>query len=85
MNTTCPDCGIEAETPISREETDLPLKEEAQPTQVNILIRPEKGSRRRALTRRLRQVMHDALASQLPELAVPAPGAELLAVVFLQL
>lgn len=29
--------------------------------------------------------MHDALASQLPELAVPAPGAKLLAVVFLQL
>jgi len=29
--------------------------------------------------------MHDALASQLPELAVPAPGAEFLAVVLLQL
>ena len=44
-----------------------------------------RGSRRRALTRRLRQVMHDALPYQLPELAVPAPGAELLAVIFLQL
>ncbi len=29
--------------------------------------------------------MDDALPSQLPELAVPAPGAELLAVVFFQL
>ena len=29
--------------------------------------------------------MDDALPCQLPELAVPAPGAELLAVVFLQL
>ena len=28
--------------------------------------------------------MHDALAGQLPELAVPAPGAQLLAVVLLQ-
>ena len=43
------------------------------------------GIRRRALTRRLRQVMHDALASQLPELAILAPGAEFLAVVLLQL
>ena len=32
-------------------------------------------SRRRALTRRLRQVMDDALPSQLPELARPVPGA----------
>ena len=29
--------------------------------------------------------MDDALPCELPELAVPAPGAELLAVVFLQL
>ncbi len=29
--------------------------------------------------------MDDTLASQLPELAVPSPGAELLAVVLLQL
>ena len=29
--------------------------------------------------------MYDALPSELPELAVPAPGAQLLAVVFLQL
>ena len=42
-------------------------------------------SRRRALTRRLREVMYDALPRELPELAVPAPGAQLLAVVFLQL
>jgi len=45
----------------------------------------EGGAGGEPLTRRLRQVMHDALASQLPELAMPAPGAELLAVVFLQL
>ena len=36
------------------------------------------------LTRRLREVMHDALPCELPELAVPAPGAELLAVIQLQ-
>ena len=43
------------------------------------------GEQAASLTRRLRQVMDDTLASQLPELAVPAPGAKLLAVVFLQL
>jgi hypothetical protein len=45
----------------------------------------EGGSRRRAISRRLRQVMQDALPSELPELAMPAPEAQLLAVVFLQL
>lgn len=29
--------------------------------------------------------MHDALASQFPDLAVPAPGAELLGLVYFQL
>ena len=33
------------------------------------------GEQAASLTRRLREVMHDALAGQLPELAVPAPGA----------
>ena len=41
--------------------------------------------RRRAggepLTRRLREIMHDTLARELPELAVPTPGADLVAVV----
>ena len=44
----------------------------------------EKESRRRALTRRLRQVMDDALPGELAELAVPAPRAEFLTVVFLE-
>ena len=43
------------------------------------------GEQAASLTRRLRQVMDDAFPSQLPELAMPAPGAQLLAVVFLQL
>ena len=44
------------------------------------------GEREQAasLTRRLRQIMDDALASELSELAVPAPRAELLTVVFLE-
>ena len=45
----------------------------------------KRGAGGEPLTRRLRQVMDDALPSQLPELAMPAPGAQLLAVVFLQL
>ena len=36
------------------------------------------------LTRRLREVVHDTLPSQLSELAVPAPRAQLLAVILLQ-
>ena len=40
-----------------------------------------RGAGGEALTRRLRQVMYDALARELPELAVPAPGANLVAVV----
>jgi hypothetical protein len=33
------------------------------------------------LTRRLREIMYDALPGELPELAMQAPGAEFLAVV----
>ena len=44
----------------------------------------EKESRRRALTRRLRQIMDDALTGEFSELAVPAPRAQLLTVVYLQ-
>lgn len=44
----------------------------------------EKERRRRALTRRLRQAMDDALPGELTELAVPAPRAEFLTVVFLE-
>ena len=36
----------------------------------------EGGAGGEPLTRRLREVMDDALPSQLPELAVPAPGAD---------
>ena len=40
-----------------------------------------RGAGGEALTRRLRQVMYDALARELPELAMPAPEANLVAVV----
>ena len=33
----CPDCGVEEKTPVSSEATDLPLKKDAEPVQVNIL------------------------------------------------
>jgi len=46
---------------------------------------PEYVRRRRAggelRARRLREVMYDALAREFPELAMPAPGANLVAVV----
>ena len=44
-------------------------------------IRAENESRRRASTRRLREIMRDALARQLAELAVPASSAQVLAFV----
>jgi len=46
---------------------------------------PEYVQRRRAggepLTRRLSEIMYDALTRELPELVMPAPGADLVAVV----
>jgi hypothetical protein len=45
----------------------------------------KRGAGGKLLIRRLRQIMHDALPCELPELAMPAPGAEFLAVVLFQL
>jgi hypothetical protein len=40
-----------------------------------------RGAGGEPLTRRLREVMYNALPCELPELAVPAPGAEFVAIV----